>query len=282
MALRTAGVEGLPYTTSVNARESSGCTDAAAAPAANNNQGEKDDLYHQLWLSCAGANVYISRPGEKVFYFLQGHMEQVEAYANQDGKLEMPRYNLPSKIRCNVAEVYTDEVYARITLLPVTEEDQLSVEEENTPPLPRRTSARSFSKTLTPSDTSTHGGFSVSKRIADECFPPLDMSQQPPVQDLVAKDLQGYEWHFRHVYRGQPKRHLLTSGWRTFVAAKRIVAGDACIFARLLAYGLYFQGRIVAAETESSCSGMDVVLIRDSPHWVFIAIWIYSKYNSGS
>ncbi|KAM2631868.1 hypothetical protein TB1_030590 [Malus domestica] len=237
MALRTAGVEGLPYTTSVNARESSGCTDAAAAPAANNNQG-KDDLYHQLWLSCAGANVYISRPGEKVFYFLQGHMEQVEAYANQDGKLEMPRYNLPSKILCNVvsvqlkAEAHTDEVYARITLLPVIEEDQLSVEEENTPPLPRRTSTCSFSKTLTPSDTSTHGGFSVPKRIADECFPPLDMSQQPPAQDLVAKDLQGYEWHFRHVYRGQPKRHLLTSGWRTFVAAKRLVAGDACIFAR--------------------------------------------------
>ncbi|KAB2616188.1 auxin response factor 2-like [Pyrus ussuriensis x Pyrus communis] len=81
-------------------------------------------------------------------------------------------------------------------------EDQLSVEEENTPPLPQRTSTRSFSKTLTPSDTSTHGGFSVPKREADECYPPLDMSQQPPVQDLVAKDLQGYEWHFRHVYRG--------------------------------------------------------------------------------
>lgn len=30
-----------------------------------------------------------------------------------------------------------------------------------------------FSKTLTLSDTSTHGGFSLPKRLADECLPPL-------------------------------------------------------------------------------------------------------------
>ncbi|KAM1759129.1 hypothetical protein ACFX11_008166 [Malus domestica] len=238
MAPRTTGVEGPPRTATVNAGESSGCTDAAALPAANNDQGEKDDLYTHLWYSCAGANVYVPRPGEKVFYFLQGHMEQVEAYANQDGTMEMPRYNLPPKILCNVvcvqlkAEVHTDEVYAQITLLPVTEQDQLSVEEVNTPPLPRRTSTLSFSKTLTPSDTSSHGGFSVPKRQAEECLPALDMSQQPPVQDLVAKDLQGNEWSFRHIFRGQPKRHLLTSGWTTFVTAKRLVSGDACIFAK--------------------------------------------------
>ncbi|KAL5712989.1 ADP-ribosylation factor 2 [Ranunculus cassubicifolius] len=60
-----------------------------------------------------------------------------------------------------------------------------------------------FSKTLTPSDTSTHGGFSVFKKHADECLPPLDMSQQPPSQDLVAKDLHGFEWRFRHIFRGE-------------------------------------------------------------------------------
>ncbi|TQD94975.1 hypothetical protein C1H46_019406 [Malus baccata] len=207
MAPRTSRVEGPPPTSTANAGESSGCTDSAALPAANNDQGEKDDLYTHLWYACAGANVYVPRPGEKVFYFLQGHMEQVEAYANQDGKMELPRYNLPPKILCNVvcvqlkAEVHTDEVYAQITLLPVTEQDQLSAEEENTPPLPRRTSTISFSKTLTPSDTSSHGGFSVPKRQAEECLPALDMSQQPPVQDLVAKDLQGNEWSLRHIFR---------------------------------------------------------------------------------
>ncbi|GFY98749.1 auxin response factor 2 [Actinidia rufa] len=61
---------------------------------------------------------------------------------------------------------------------------------------------------------------------------PEDMSQDPPAQELVAKDLHGSEWRFRHIYRGQPKRHLLTSGWSTFVGAKKAVAGDACIFLR--------------------------------------------------
>ena len=30
-----------------------------------------------------------------------------------------------------------------------------------------------------------------------------DMSLQPPAQELVAKDLHGFEWHFRHIYRGK-------------------------------------------------------------------------------
>lgn len=239
----TAGVEGLgPTTVNIAKRESSGCGDGSAFPAAavanKNKRGEKDDSYTRLWHACAGPNVYVPRPGEKVFYFPQGHMEQVEAYANEDGKMEMPIYNLPSKILCNVvcvllkAEVHTDEVFAQITLLPLTEQERLSLDEENNQPVPQSTSTRSFSKTLTPSDTSTHGGFSVPKRQADECLPPLDMSQQPPVQELIARDLQGFEWHFRHIFRGQPKRHLLTSGWSTFVTAKRLVAGDACIFVR--------------------------------------------------
>lgn len=29
-----------------------------------------------------------------------------------------------------------------------------------------------------------------------------DTTQQTPAQKLVAKDLHGYEWHFRHTYRG--------------------------------------------------------------------------------
>lgn len=29
-----------------------------------------------------------------------------------------------------------------------------------------------------------------------------DMSQEPPAQELVAKDLHGSEWRFRHIYRG--------------------------------------------------------------------------------
>ncbi|KAL3012439.1 hypothetical protein AAZX31_07G253500 [Glycine max] len=58
------------------------------------------------------------------------------------------------------------------------------------------------------------------------------MSQQPPWQELVATDLHGNEWHFRHIFRGQPKRHLLTTGWSVFVSSKKLAAGDAFIFLR--------------------------------------------------
>ncbi|MFS7970733.1 putative transcription factor B3-Domain family [Helianthus anomalus] len=76
-----------------------------------------------------------------------------------------------------------------------------------------------FCKTLTPSDTSTHGGSS-------------DFSIQPPIQELIARDLHDNRWTFHHIYRGQPKQHLLTTGWSTFVGAKRLKAGDAVLFIR--------------------------------------------------
>ncbi|WRX20941.1 Auxin response factor domain - like 1 [Theobroma cacao] len=98
------------------------------------------------------------------------------------------------------------------------------------PPLPELLE-HSFCKTLTPSDTNIHGGFSVFNRHADACFPPLvrvdlpgmcnfvlclrnldvnyfellvsqDMSRQPPKQELVARDLHGNEWRFEHVFKG--------------------------------------------------------------------------------
>ena len=37
-----------------------------------------DDLYTELWKLCAGPLVDVPKHGEKVFYFPQGHMEQVQ------------------------------------------------------------------------------------------------------------------------------------------------------------------------------------------------------------
>lgn len=37
---------------------------------------------------------------------------------------------------------------------------------------------------------------------------------------------------------GQPKRHLLTTGWSTFVTSKKLVAGDEFIFLRSLSLSL--------------------------------------------
>ena len=94
---------------------------------------------------------------------------------------QMPSFNLPSKILCKVASVQrkaepdTDEVYAQITR--VLEVDQGEVTSLDDPlPEPERYIVHSFCKTLTASDTSTHGGFSVLRWHTDDCLPPLDMT----------------------------------------------------------------------------------------------------------
>lgn len=198
----------------------------------------EDSLYNELWHACAGPLVSVPRVGELVFYFPQGHVEQVEASTNQMVEQQMPVYDLPSRILCRVmnvglkAEADTDEVFAQITLFPEPIQDENTIEKDPLPPLPPRPHVHSFCKTLTASDTSTHGGFSVLRRHAEECLPRLDMGQHPPTQELVAKDLHGVEWRFRHIFRGQPRRHLLQSGWSVFVSSKRLIAGDAFIFLR--------------------------------------------------
>ncbi|CAM8883541.1 unnamed protein product [Rhodiola kirilowii] len=195
-------------------------------------------LFRELWHACAGPLVTVPRQGERVFYFPQGHIEQVEASTNKVAEQEMPVYDLPSKILCRVinvhlmAEPVTDEVFVQVILVPEHNQDENTVEKDPPPPPKPRFLVHSFCKTLTASDTSTHGGFSVLRRHADECLPPLDMSRQPPTQELVAKDLHGTEWRFRHIFRGQPRRHLLQSGWSVFVSSKRLVSGDAFIFLR--------------------------------------------------
>ncbi|GAV73385.1 LOW QUALITY PROTEIN: B3 domain-containing protein/Auxin_resp domain-containing protein, partial [Cephalotus follicularis] len=195
-------------------------------------------LYKELWHACAGPLVTVPREGEHVFYFPQGYIEQVEPSTNQVADQQMPLYDLSSKILCHVvnvqlkAEPYTDEVFAQVTLVHDPNQDENSLEKDPPPPPPPRFHVHSFCKTLTASDTSTHCGFSVLRRHADECLPALDMSRQPPTQELIAKDLHGNEWRFRHIFRGQPRRHLLQSGWSVFVSSKRLVAGDAFVFLR--------------------------------------------------
>jgi auxin response factor len=151
----------------------------------------------------------------------------------------IPSYpNLPSKLICmlhNVtlnADPETDEVYAQMTLQPVNKYDRDALLASDMGLKLNRQPNEFFCKTLTASDTSTHGGFSVPRRAAEKIFPALDFSMQPPCQELVAKDIHDNTWTFRHIYRGQPKRHLLTTGWSVFVSTKRLFAGDSVLFIR--------------------------------------------------
>ncbi|XP_054777629.1 auxin response factor 6 isoform X2 [Prosopis cineraria] len=200
-------------------------------------EGEKRVLDSELWHACAGPLVSLPAVGSRVVYFPQGHSEQVAASTNKEVDVHIPNYpSLPPQLICQLhnvtmhADSETDEVYAQMTLQPLNPQEQ----KEAYLPAELGTSSKQptnyFCKTLTASDTSTHGGFSVPRRAAEKVFPPLDFSQQPPAQELIARDLHGNEWKFRHIFRGQPKRHLLTTGWSVFVSAKRLVAGDSVLF----------------------------------------------------
>ncbi|OEL33555.1 Auxin response factor 19 [Dichanthelium oligosanthes] len=203
--------------------------------------GEKKPppINSELWHACAGPLVSLPPAGSLVVYFPQGHSEQVAASMQKDVDGHVPSYpNLPSKLICllhNVtlhADPETDEVYAQMTLQPVTSYGKEALQLSELALKQPRPQTDFFCKALTASDTSTHGGFSVPRRAAEKIFPPLDFTMQPPAQEIQAKDLHDSVWTFRHIYRGQPKRHLLTTGWSLFVSGKRLFAGDSVIFVR--------------------------------------------------
>ncbi|VAH64022.1 unnamed protein product [Triticum turgidum subsp. durum] len=193
-----------------------------------------------LWHACAGPVVALPRRGSAVVYLPQAHL------AGAGGGGDVP-VALPPHVACRVVDVElcadpaTDEVYARLAMVAEGEvfeknmgggrfEGEDDMEDGDGERKSRM--LHMFCKTLTASDTSTHGGFSVPRRAAEDCFPPLDYQQVRPSQELVAKDLHGAKWRFRHIYRGQPRRHLLTTGWSSFVNKKKLVSGDAVLFLR--------------------------------------------------
>ncbi|KAK4764065.1 hypothetical protein SAY87_013503 [Trapa incisa] len=201
-------------------------------------------IYSELWHACAGPLTCPPKKGTIVVYFPQGHLEHL-ALSSPYLPSKIP---IPPQIFCRVVDVHllankeNDEVYTQLNLLPQQELVGLNIEKaeleefdsnhERNRGSCSRSNPHMFCKTLTASDTSTHGGFSVPRRAAEDCFPPLDYKQQRPFQELVAKDLHGVEWKFRHIYRGQPRRHLLTTGWCSFVSQKNLVFGDAVLFLR--------------------------------------------------
>ena len=195
-------------------------------------EGEKV-LDPQLWHACAGGMVQMPQMNSKVFYFPQGHAE----HAHTNIHLRLPPF-----ILCNVEAVKfmanpeTDEVFAKLSLLPLrnselgADSDGAGGDDVAEPSCCEKPA--SFAKTLTQSDANNGGGFSVPRYCAETIFPRLDCTAEPPVQTVVAKDVHGETWRFRHIYRGTPRRHLLTTGWSSFVNQKKLVAGDSVVFLR--------------------------------------------------
>ncbi|KAH9305874.1 hypothetical protein KI387_010278, partial [Taxus chinensis] len=245
--------------------------------------GERRSINSELWHACAGPLVSLPPVGSLVVYFPQGHSEQVAASMAKESDGHIPNYpNLPSKLICQLhnvtlhADVETDEVYAQMTLQPVNTYDKDALLASDLGLKQSKQPTEFFCKTLTASDTSTHGGFSVPRRAAEKIFPPLDYALQPPAQELVARDLHDHVWTFRHIYRGQPKRHLLTTGWSVFVSAKRLFAGDSVLFIRdeksQLLLGIRRANRQQAAIASS-------VLSSDSMHIGVLAAAAHAASN---
>ncbi|XP_031383307.1 auxin response factor 16-like [Punica granatum] len=189
----------------------------------------------QLWHACAGGMVQMPPLNSKVFYFPQGHAEHAQGPVDFGNS-----HNIPPLVLCRLAAIKymadreTDEVFARITLVPVKVQgldlDNDGLMDHDGAESPEK--AASFAKTLTQSDANNGGGFSVPRYCAETIFPRLDYSAEPPVQTIIAKDVHGESWKFRHIYRGTPRRHLLTTGWSNFVNQKKLVAGDSIVFLR--------------------------------------------------
>ncbi|TKY67210.1 Auxin response factor 18 [Spatholobus suberectus] len=214
-------------------------------------EGEKL-LDPQLWHACAGGMVQMPQVNSKVFYFPQGHAEHAHTAVD---------LRVPPLILCRVeavkfmADPETDEVLARLSLVPLRNSelgrDSDGGDDDEPPEKPA-----SFAKTLTQSDANNGGGFSVPRYCAETIFPRLDYSAEPPVQTVVAKDVHGELWKFRHIYRGTPRRHLLTTGWSSFVNQKKLVAGDSVVFLRAengdLCVGIRRAKKGIGSEASSS------------------------------
>ncbi|PON76792.1 Auxin response factor [Parasponia andersonii] len=199
------------------------------------NEVEKS-LDPQLWQACAGGMVNIPPVNSRVFYFPQGHAEHAQAHVD----FAQASLRVPAFVLCRVSAVKfmadpdTDEVFANIRLVPLgnneldfEDDGVVGIDGSENPEKPT-----SFAKTLTQSDANNGGGFSVPRYCAETIFPSLDYSADPPVQTVIAKDVHGEIWKFRHIFRGTPRRHLLTTGWSNFVNQKKLVAGDSIVFLR--------------------------------------------------
>ncbi|KAM0845374.1 hypothetical protein ACQ4PT_056415 [Festuca glaucescens] len=259
---------------------------AASSAAAIPCEGERKApaINGELWHACAGPLVSLPPVGSLVVYFPQGHSEQVAASMQKDVEAHVPSYpNLPSKLICLLhsvtlqADPDTDEVYAQMTLQPVNTYAKEALQLSELALRQARPQMEFFCKTLTASDTSTHGGFSVPRRAAEKIFPALDFSLQPPCQEIQARDIHDNVWTFRHIFRGQPKRHLLTTGWSLFVSGKKLFAGDSVIFVRDEKHQLLLGIRRANRQPTNISSS---VLSSDSMHIGVLAAAAHASANT--
>jgi hypothetical protein len=185
----------------------------------------------KIWESVAG--IKIPKLGSKVYYFPLGHLEHANPTPNTESLSLINSYR--PLIPCIISSVdlladpKTDEVFTKLLLTPVI--DGSTVEP---PPEVHDDDGGGnvvyLGKTLSQSDANNGGAFSLPIECAKMIFPPLDLKEELPIQELSITDIHGAIWEFCHVYRGNPKRNMFTHNWSQFVDKKKLVGGDFLIF----------------------------------------------------
>lgn len=218
------------------------------------------DINFRIWKAVAGSSVEVPSPGSRVYYFPEGHAEHINNFNSNSFSstaILTPIGLLPSLqsfYSCRVIHVQfladrqTEQVVAKLLLSPTNGNDEGDMRDVNSDIKDLHGEGKeesdvvSYPKILTPSDANNGGGFSVPRFCADSIFPPLDFDAERPVQTLFITDISGKVFEFRHIYRGTPRRHLLTTGWSKFVNSKQLVAGDSVVFVRKKSTGELFVG----------------------------------------
>lgn len=59
------------------------------------------------------------------------------------------------------------------------------------------------------------------------------MSQPTPTQELVAKDLHGYEWRFKHIFRGIRHENFSSKSLRFYFLLAKALFGKKALCKRL-------------------------------------------------
>jgi len=226
----------------------------------------------EIWQCYAGSSVKIPKLHSHVYYFPLGHLEHVSPSPNPNtlALVDRSRQFIPCTISAVdlLADPHTDEVFVKLLLTPVTNN---GVHEPQSPEVREDQDdgkkVVSYSKTLTPSDANNGGAFSVPVECAKLIFPPLDLDTEKPSQELSISDIHGKVWKFRHVYRGTPLRHLLTTDWSEFVDKKKLVGGDSLVFMKYsdgnISVGVHRQTKFGAAAKITEKSFTEAVELAD-------------------
>ncbi|XP_058746576.1 auxin response factor 17-like [Vicia villosa] len=183
-----------------------------------------------IWLQFARDSFTVPKLHSRVYYFPPGHLEHSPVTpTTQTLSLLRPFILCTVSSIDLLADPLTDQIFAKLLLTPVIDATVVppveAVNEED-----NADHVVSSAKTLTTTDANNACGFSVPKACANSIFPPLDLTTPWPSQELSITDVCGVVWTFQHVYRGNPKRYLFTTGWSAFVNKKTLVGGDTLVF----------------------------------------------------